>query len=300
MHFKDGHNKQPTNREKEEEPDSSDTDPVMAIRRMTSMESFVEFCHRNGINLIEQWFLIDEHGAESDLLAFGKKLAAYKVELGDTIFKLSGVRMRSRIHQDDIMPTPADSGATVSATAPADADLPSYCLTPHGASYDNSVWDNFVSGIVTLGFIEPGEATGLKNLLGATRQTGRYKPLKEPVRFLSSKKMLAFLVSMMYGTLKYHLPCDVRVKNQMIHKGYYICKPLIVTPSGTGPDEQLRTRDAYWLTLQRSVVLPSASRQQGGGSKHGFATSRKGDVPPEQAAPLIALLLPMGCRRVEE
>ena len=130
MHFKDGHNKQPSNREKEEEPDSSDTDPVMAIRRMTSMESFVEFCHRNGINLIEQWFLIDEHGAESDLLAFGKKLAAYKVELGDTIFKLSGVRMRSRIHQDDIMPTPADSGATVSATAPADADLPSYCLTP--------------------------------------------------------------------------------------------------------------------------------------------------------------------------
>lgn len=162
------------------------------------------------------------------------------------------------------------------------------------------MWDNFVNGIVTLGFIEPGEATGLKNLLGATRQTGRYKPLKEPVRFLSSKKMLAFLVSMMYGTLKYHLPCDVRVKNQMIHKGYYICKPLIVTPSGTGPDEQLRTRDAYWLTLQRSVVLPSASRQQGGGSKHGFATSRKGDVPPEQAAPLIALLLPMGCRRVEE
>lgn len=300
MYFEDGHSQQPPDREKRERADALGTDPVEAISRMLSVKEFIEYCHCNNINMREQWHLIDEHGTDNNLLSFGKEMAKYKAELGETIFELSGVRMMSRVHRDDISPTPAGNTSAPSSEAFAGGDLPAYCLTPHGASIDSQLWDNLLNGIVELGCIEPKGVAEFRNLLGITRQSGRYKPLKEPVKFLSSKKMLAFLVSMMYGTMKYRLPCSVRVKNKVVPKGSYICQPLIVTPSGTGPDEQQHTRDAYWATVQQSVALMSPTGRKRAGSKHGFATSRKGDVPPEKAAPLLALLLPMGCHRVEE
>ena len=300
MYFEDRHKQQFPDKENGDRADALNADPVGAISCMLSVNEFIEYCHQNNINIRYQWYLIDEHGTDNDLLSFGKQLAEYKEELGETIYRLSGIRMKSRVHHDDIISTPTSDTVVQVPATPPEGDLPVYCLTPHGASLDSTVWDNLLSGFVELGLIEPKGVSDLKNLLGITRQTGRYKPLKEPVRFLSSKVTVAFLVAMIYGTFKYRLPHDVRVKNQMIHKGYYVCKPLIVTPSGTGPDEHLRTRDAYWGTLEHSAVLVSPTGRIVAGSKHGFATARKGDLSPEVAAPLIALLLPMGCHRVEE
>ena len=300
MYFEDRHRQQFPDREKGERVDSLDADPVKAISCMLSVNDFIEYCHQKKINMKKQWYLIDEHGADNDLLSFGKQLAAYKEELGETIHRLSGVKMTSRVHHDDIISAPAgDTVAQVPAT-PLERDLPAYCLTPHGASLDSIVWDNLLNGFVELGIIEPKGVADLKNLFGITRHTGRYKPLKEPVRFLSAKVTVSFLIAMIYGTFKYHLLRDVRVKNRVIQKGYYVCTPLIVTPSGKGPDEHLRTRDAYWGTLEHSAVMVSPTGHIVAGSKHGFATARKEATPPEQAAPLIALLLPMGCHRVEE
>ena len=300
MYLKDGHNDQPRNGANGEKTEKPDNIIVTAIQQMSTLEDFTQYCHQHNIDMKKQWLLIDEHGTDNDQLSFGKQLAAYKEELGDVIYRLSGVKMTSRVHHDDIISAPADNTVTQVPSTPSERDLPAYCLTSHGASLDSTVWDNLLSGFVELGLIEPKGVADLKNLFGITRHTGRYKPLKEPVRFLSSKVTVSFLVAMIYGTFKYRLLRDVRVKNRVIQKGYYVCTPLIVTPSGNGPDEHLRTRDAYWGTLEHSAVMVSPTGHIVAGSKHGFATARKEDTPPETAAPLIALLLPMGCHRVEE
>ena len=300
MYLNDTHSKQTPVGENEQEVLLPNTDAVAAFKEIGSIEAFAAHCNRMGYSLEEQWVLIDRYGTQTSSITFGKALADYKEELGETIYRLSGKKMSRNIHPDDVTPTPAESGVTTAAPPGAEKGLPAFCLTRHGASLDNEVWDNFLKALMELGHIEPPAIAGFKSLLGIARHTGRYKPLREPVPFASSKKALAFLVSMMYGTLRYTLPYDVTVGKQTVRKGEYTCKPLIVTPSGTGPDMQGRTRDAYWLTVQQSVAVGRAARKGDGGSKHGFATARKGDLSPEVAAPLIALLIPMGCHRVEE
>ena len=274
----------------------SDKD-IAEFKQLDSLVDFAAFCRRMGYSLKEQWQLIDQYGTLTCSLSFGEELAQYKEKLSDTIFRLSGKKMGTSIHQDNIISSSPVTKEVTTSNATVETELPTFCLTQYAASFDNNVWDKLMNGMMTLGLIEPTAIAGFKTLLGIARHTGRYKPLKEKVPFNSSKKTLAFLIAMMYGTLRYTLPYDVKVGTQMIRKGEYACTPLIVTPSGSGPDPQGRTRDAYWQTVWKSVAVGRSSQRQDGGSTHGFATSRKSDLSPEVAAPIIALLLPLGCRR---
>lgn len=295
MYLDNGHSKQTPAGDDGQNAFLPGVAPIDLFKRLDSLDTFKIHCSQHGYSLKEQWQMIDQYGIETSSVEVGKSLADYKEELGATICRLTGQEMTSSQQQNDVAPTPPPDGRPTTEPQHTAQVLPTYSLTQHGAKLDNNVWDNVIDAMMRQNYLDKAEEAGFRNLLGIARHSGRYRPLTEPVRLNMTKQALAFLIALMYGTFTYRLPCDVTVGNRMVHKGRYRCQPLIVVPSGKGPDKHGRTRDPYWDTLNRSAV----TRNRDSGNKRSYSTARKEELSPEVAAFFIAMLEPLGCKRVE-
>ena len=152
-----------------------------------------------------------------------------------------------------------------------------------------------LEGMSELGHLQAGDIEDYKCFFGVKRRKGRDPGLARPLMFYSDKKVLAFWIAMMYGTLQYDVPYDVVTRGRRVRKGSYRCEPLITTSGGRGVDSFGRTRDPYWQVVQNGICVNKLQQRGNVLAKHSFTTALNPPLTLTPAAEIIALLMPLGC-----
>lgn len=252
------------------------------MRRMRSVEEFLEYCMEQDLDVTVQEPLIRH---------FRKKVCS--IDFGEQLDRLQE-RIIAHNHKEDYIKTTTDEPesevARQSAQQPSETavnttlkePIMTFRLTERGKSNGLKKWNAMLEGMERLNHLPAVAHESYMNLLGISIEFGDNVFLYEKIPFYSSTNTLVFWMAMMMGKFAYEWT-EVRGSGHVVrHK--YSCPPLI-----TAPKEQ------YCLVLQNSILLYKHGTPQPIEDRRSLITAKKKELKADTARPILNLLQPLGC-----
>lgn len=268
------------------------------VARGGSMESFHECMSRHGLNLYEELAVIRLVPHYRVAVTFLSQLLDYADKVAQQLCRLEDLPNFGAVPLADTSQPSAVMGDDAAVEEPQRAFLPTFMLTEEGGTYSHDQWKCFVVGAAKLLRVPEEQLPDLSALLGVAQRYARKGfTLERRVTVGCSKKLLVHLIALMYGTLRYHLVVDQVVSGVVFRAGMYGCCGLIRVPDGHGADAQCRTTDNYWQLLDSSIILRQGAAKANTSAtrrSHSYTTALKPPLDPVTAAPILALLKPLG------
>lgn len=279
----------------ENRQEKQERDVCANIVGMSDIEEFKHFCSENRISMTQQLELAGKVLGQCYNIQFARQLLLHAKEVKQMLEEGRSLLAEEKVPRHDVMATPATQGRTSGPEPGVRRPIERFSLTPFGAGKDADAWGVMLEGMSVLGHLQAGDIEDYKCFFGVKRRKGRDPGLARPLMFYSDKKVLAFWIAMMYGTLRYDVPYDVVTRGRRVRKGSYRCEPLITTSGGRGVDSFGRTRDPYWQVVQNGICVNKLQQRGNVLAKHSFTTALNPPLTLTPAAEIISLLMPLGC-----
>ena len=257
-----------------------------AVRAMTSVQEYRRYCRNNKINIYHQFLLACRNYLEVYDIDFSEELYVLLVRLAKQLATRNQLQgMLKQLGDEVVLPSAVTELVEVPAAEPP-ATIETFRLTDRGRGIDYVAWQKMVEGMARHLLLPAAEVEGYLTLWGVESRGRKRKPLEGKVSFTASLKTLAFWVAMMVGGFEYKLVQRQEVEGHVLDKGIYSCPPLVTAPRGQ-----------HWYTVAGAVQIYKHGQRVDISNPRQLITAKKETLPPHLAAPILALLEPLGCRR---
>lgn len=269
---------------------------VSEVAALSDMDQYARYCREHRISSVQELDIISQliHCyVEPDFL---EALVDHGEKVKTMVEKMSSLSLSRGVHSYDVAGLSSVGGekrpSFKSEMFKKEGPITTFCLTDYGWSLTYDKWQVFCANLKAQGFLGCSTTEALENVFGVRSCFKKsHSELVEPVPLNMTKSSLAFLISLMYGTMKYVLKEECSICGHSMPAGEYGYQPLIRTANGHGVNKKGVTKDPYWIVIDGAVVYrnkrPSMSERHRG---HGYTTSRSSQVNTLQASKILYCL----------